>query len=584
MLSADWQHSYRLEGNTPLVWNLTRSFVATIVATVGATSDPKVQFVTSDADWSTRRRAQKLDQFADALALVECPPYANVHELRVALLRDAAIFGRGRAQVSANVKRKQVMTQRVMPWEILVDARAARYGVPSEVTRAYPISRWALKAQIEGRDADIDAAKEARSQDLETELGITSSIARSVGDQVQVYEVWLMAQGEDSKGRHIMVLDDCPEPLIDEEYELEIPPIPTLYWDHPVVGDWNQSLADECAPNEDEINRGLLRLSEAAKRTALNTIFAKSQSIPNKITIEETTDSTVVEFDGNEPPKMERAEPINESMVKWIELLRGVAHDLTGISEMASTGAREPGLTSGAAVRAVSAQQSKRFAWLWKQVEQWQVQWARLAIAATRHIADVDPSFEAKWTGSGFLKSIKWADVDLDEDKYVMQPYPVGASKNTPADRLQRAEELFVGGVISQRSYQAIKEGSLDVPAETREQNLQRELISSYVESWLDATPEQLESGWISEEKRIRLLQPPIKWLNMGDCILQVALSYTEACLNGAPDENKQLFLDWLEMADAILEQQAAKRAEMAQQFQGLTNEQTKMANQGATT
>ena len=246
-----WHHSFLLGEDLPLVWNLTRSFVGTIVATVGASSDPKIQFVTSDADWKTRRRAQKLDQFIDALSLVACPPFQSVHELRVALLRDAALFGRGTAQVSANVKRKAVVTQRVLPWEVLFDTRDARYGCPTEIVRAYPISRHTLKALIDDRDKDRDNASEASSQDIESELGLTPSPSRVIRDQVQVYEIWLMANGEGSPGRHVMLLKDCPTPLIDDEYTLDVPPLPTIYWDHPIIGGWNQSLADECAPVEE---------------------------------------------------------------------------------------------------------------------------------------------------------------------------------------------------------------------------------------------------------------------------------------------------------------------------------------------
>lgn len=578
---ANWQFQFQLSQDLPLVWNLTRSFTGTIVSNVGASSNPKVQFVTSDADWKTRRRAQKLDQFGDALALVECPPYQSVHELRTALLRDAALFGRGTAQVSANLKRGQVITQRVLPWEILFDTRDCRYGVPTEICRAYPISRYTLHSMIESRDQDIDDAREATNQDIEAELGLTVSPTRVIRDQVQVYEIWLMANGKDEPGRHVMLLDGVEQPLIDEDYELEIPPLPTIYWDHPIVGGWNQSLADECASIEDEINRSLMRMSDAARRTALNIIFYKQDSVDKDI-IEDTADSVAVPYTGQDKPTLDRAEMFNDSMVKWVELQRSVAHDITGVSEMAATGSRDPGVTAAVAMRAESAQQSKRFAWLWRQVEGWQVAWCKLAIASVRHIADNDPNFEVRFPGQKFLKSIAWKDVDLDEDKYFIQAYPVGQSKNTPEDRLQKAEELFVAGIISQQAYESIRQGSLDVPAETREQNVQRELINNYIENWLDATDEQMESGWIDEEKKIKLIEPPIKWLNMRDAIMQVALAYTEACLQGAPDANRQLFLDWLEMADSVLEQQEQRRAALMQATKGVSNQQAQAATEQA--
>lgn len=555
----DWRATFTLQQDLPLVWNITRSFVGTVVATVGASESPKVQFVTSDADWQTRRKAQKLDQFVDALALQPCPPYSSVHELRVSCLRDACLFGRGAAQVVADVDTGRVISERILPWELLYDTRDARYNCPREICRAYPMSRHAVKAWFPERASDIDGAKEATSIDLELELGIAPMPVRVTHDQMQLYELWLMADSPDNPGRHMLVADGIDVPLLDEEYDLAYPPFAVIYWDHPIVGGFNHSLADEAAPIEDEINRTLLRLADSARRTSLSTMFYKEGSVdPDKL--DETRDAVNVPFTGDTPPVFAQAQAINPSMVQWLELQKAVGNDLVGISEMAQTGNREPGMSSGAAVRAVSAQQSKRFAWLWKQVEAWQLQWARLAVHAVRTVADKDADFEVRWPGAGFLRSIKWRDVDLDDDQFVMQIHAVGGDKNTPADRLQRAEEAFAKGTISQASYDAIVSGTQDNQSEGRKQNVQRELISKYIDQWLDATEEQLTSGWVDEKSGLRLIPPPIKWLDLGDAVLQVALAYLDAQLAGAPDANQQCFLDWLEMADSMLQKEAERK------------------------
>lgn len=560
----DWRATFTLQPDLPLVWNLTRSLVGTVVANVGAAEYPKVQFVTSDATWSTRRKAQKLDQFVDALALQPCPPYTSVHELRVAILRDACLFSRGAAQVFADVDTGRVVTERVLPWELMFDTRDARYNCPRETARVYPMSRHALKAWFPDRADDIDGAKEATTIDLELELGITPLPVRVSHDQVQLYEVWLVAGSPENPGRHILVLDGIDSPLIDEEYTLEYPPFAVIYWDHPIVGGRNHSLSDEIAPLEDEINRTLLRLEDAARRTSLNVLLYKQDTVIVE-DLEETKDTACIPFTGDVPPTYQPAQPINPSMVEWVNLQKSMANDLTGVSEMAQTGTREPGLPSAAAQRAVSAQQSKRFAWLWRQVEAFHVQWARLAINAVRTVAEEDKNFEARWPGGGYLRKIKWADVDLDDDQFVMQIDTVGGSKNTSADRKQRAEELFAKGIITSETYEAIVEGTEDIQSETRRQDTQRELIAKYIDQWLDATDEQLKTGWVNEELGQRLIPPPIKWLpDMGGAIVQVALAYLDAVLAGAPDANCQCFLDWLEMADAMFQQQQLRKQQLA--------------------
>jgi hypothetical protein len=581
---------FQLDKDLPLVWNLTRSYIGTIVSRVGASAGPKVQFVTSDASWTIRRRARKLDQFVDALALQPCLPFANVDELRVAVLRDACLFGVGIAQVSSDADQGRVVSERVLPWEVMFDTRDARYGAPVEWVRGYPVSKRKLKAWYPDKAEEIEAAKEARHVDLETELGSATGTSNVSLGQVFVYEVWLCASSPTEPGRHIIVIDGTQTSLVDEEYKLGYPPFAIIYWDHPLIGGWCQSLADEAASIEDEVNRNIVRLANSGRRSSLSTIFYQEGSVDASV-IEETTDAASVSFSGPMPPTMVQAQMFNSSMIEWVRLQYDTGFNLLGISQMAATGEREPGLSSGAAVRAVSAQQSQRFAWLWKQVENWQLQWARLAVAAVRHIADVNPKYLVKWPGAGFLKTIPWKDVDLDEDEYSVQTYAVGNEKNTPADRLQRAEELYSAGVISLQSYQAISNGTQDIQAESRQQNVQRDLISTYIERWLDATDEQLSdpNGWYDVNNGIKLVPPPIKWLNLPDAIMQVALAYLEAELDGCPDANRRLFLDWLEMADSLVDQQQQRKAQLQDQQQqankataGISPEQQQQIQQQA--
>jgi hypothetical protein len=577
-----------LRDDIPLVWNLTRSFIGTVVSHVAAAVDPKIQFVTSNADWQTQRKAKKLDQFTEALALQPAPPFSNVAELRTAVFRDACLFRRGAAQISADDENACVLTERVLPWELLSDRRDARYNNPCELARCYPMSRHALHDWFPDRRADIDGAKEATAIELELEFGFDASNTKISHDHVQVYEIWINAPSPNKKGRHIMVLEGVTPALIDEDYGLQYPPFAFIYWDHPIIGGTSQSLSDEVAPIEDEVNRTVQRMADAARRTSLNVIFKKAGSVDDAA-MEDTKDATVIEYTGDQPPVMVQAQAVNPSMVQWVEMQKTVANDLCGISEMAQTGSREPNMPSAAAQRAVSSEQSKRLAWLSRQLENWQVRWAQLSIHAVRTIADAKPNFAARWPGAGFLRSIKWKDVDLNDDQYVIQTYPVGETKGRPEDRLSRAEEAFTKGAISITTYQAIKDGTEDYEAETREQSVQRELIDRYIDNWLDATDEQMASNYIDAERGQMLVPPPIKYLNLSDGILQVAMAYLQAELDGAPDANRKLFLNWLEMADTLLQQQQQRQQQLQQAAQqqnaakaGLAPQQMAAAAQGA--
>jgi hypothetical protein len=85
------------------------------------------------------------------------------------------------------------------------------------------------------------------------------------------------------------------------------------------------------------------------------------------------------------------------------------------------------------------------------------------------------------------------------------------------------------------------------------------------------------------------LVPPPIKYLNLSDGILQVAMAYLQAELDGAPDANRKLFLNWLEMANTLLQQQQQRQQQLHQAAQqqnaakaGLAPQQMAAAAQGA--
>lgn len=542
----------------PIAWNMSKSLVGTVISRVGGSQVPRVQFVTSDATWQTRRKGKKLDQFIDALFLAHCQSYDSVHDLCVAILRDACVWGDGVAIVSADERLGKVAFERAYPWEFCVDPRDSRYGAPSQMCRTHPATVRELVAIYPDLEEEIEAAPALTLQDMDSEVW-TYTTSTMHHDARIVHDIWLSAEGPDDPGRHIRVLDDSTT-LVDEEWEMDSPPLAWIHYDRPMVGLWSGALVDDIAPAEDELNLNLQRISRAIRCTSLNTILVQEGSV-DLDKIASTTDAAVVTYTGQVPPQLEAAAVVNPSLVEWIKMQQAACHDLPGISEMAATAEKQPGLNSGVAIRAANGVQSLRYAWLYRQVECWHMQAARLAIAACRRLAEADVDFMASWPGAGFLRQIPWSSIDLDDSQYTMQMHPTGGGKNTPADRMQRAEELLGMGLITPDIYREITSGTQDIEWASDQASRQHELIERYIDQWLDATPEQIASGWIDEEKGQALLPAPIKWLDLPSAITQVAEAYIEAELDGAPDSSRQLMLEWLDLCDAEAKAQQARRA-----------------------
>lgn len=545
----------------PLAWGMTRSMVSTVVSRIGALQAPRAQFVTSDAEWGTRRKASKLDDFFDALALQECHPYTSVHDLRIAILQDAALMGRGWAQLSADPEGARIVTERVLPWEVCYDSRDARYGCPREWWRVYPIGRMALAAAYPEHAQQIESAQAATEDGVSDAALDWYASGFSRQDRVQVYECWRVAVGED-EGRHVIGIHGQSGDLLllDEEWEFEGPPLVSMQWDHAIVGARGLSLADEVRTSEDAVNEHLWRMQNAIRRTSVNTLLAMDGAVIDG----DTVDTGIIRYTGA-PPQLYSPPPFDASHMQWAQTLWGKAFELTGIGQMAATGERQPGMTSGAAIRASASQQDLRFAWLTRQQGDFIVQWARWGNRLLGKLAADGVDVMARVPGATSMRRVEYRSLELGEDDFLVQVHPVSESKGSPAARLEEAEELLQRGLLTPQQYAAATSGSLDTPYWRKWSTRQEELVDCYIERWMDATPEDVErvranGGYWDEERGIPMVPTPEMWMDIGAASVQVALSYMEAQMESAPDYVLQYMRTFLAGCDLV----AKKIAESA--------------------
>jgi hypothetical protein len=556
--------------------NISKSQVDTIVALLAANQNPKVQFVTSDSDWQTKRKSQKLDQFIDALSNQPFGSYSSVHDLRTTCLRDACIFGVSYVQILADIDVGRVLSERVLPWEVYYEQMDSKYNDPIETWRIYTLSRQALKEWFPEKEAEIDSAS-GSTFDVTFNFDLLNAYTGAVSseDHVQVFEVWRRPISINKKGEHLLLFRAAGEAvsLIHEDWELSTSPFVTLYFNKPVVYNNVVSLLDTNETIEDVLNIYSYRIYDVANRTSSNVLLIPDGSVTED-QINETVDAQVITYIPNASgavPQWIQPPSISQSHLQYIEMLKNQLNEISGISQLAQQGERTPGLNSGAAIRASTQIQSKRLAEIWRQMENWMLQWSRLVIASLRTISEEFPDFSTKWAGGSYLKQIKWSEVSLEDDQFELQIYPVSEAKNTPSDRIAKAEDMFAKGLISKESYGAIVNGPLDYQSAVTNSANQKRYIDKLIAQWLDANDEQIESGFVDydkDEPELPLVPVPIKFMNLPDAIVQVAQAYLGAEIDNAPDKIKKLFRLYLENLDAVLTAEEQKRAELQAQAQ----------------
>jgi len=540
-------------------WNLCRTLTDTVTAKIAGSQQPKISFVASNADWSTRRKGPKLEACIAGSWACSQEPYSDIWDLGCAVFRDAAVCGLGAVKVWSDNDAGRVVHERTFPWQLLVDPRDAQYGRPTHLFQATSISRAALIALFPEKKK---ALKEFRaSSELETTLAVANeyvfpSGSKPVSDLVPCFEWWSLPLSVDCPGKHVLAF--AGGVLIEEPWERDTFPFACVRWSREFAGWHGHALIDDISEIDSEMNDVLARVVRTVRLTGMGTLYIHET---DTVTAVDNQDATVVRWAGNVPPKFEQAAPISPAHLQLIQTLKASAYEFSGVNEMSATAQKQPGIESGSAIRMVADLQSERFALVWRSYQQMFVEVARHDVACYRELAQKDPTFSARWPGNGFLQTVPWEAVDLADDLYVIQIASAPSVKGTPADRLQTAEELFASGTLSKDALLAVR-SYLDLPGELDRVSRQRNVIERYIESWLDATPEEIET--MKKADGSPLVRPPLPFMRLEDALLQVVDAFLDAELNDAPDEIKDLFLRWIEMADSEIQKRAQRMAALS--------------------
>jgi len=540
-----------------LTWNIPRSLCQTVQAKLAGRNRPKVQFVTSAASWRQRRRAYHLDRFAEAQFHLPQGQFGNIWELGSLILLLSLVVGDGFAYVYADDTEQQVACEPIFPWQLFVDPNDAAQGRPQCVFLVRPFDRDKLAAVHPDHKAAIDAAKaigageQSDSADSYFKGGVRSA------EQVEVIDAWCLPTGRDAKGEptggtHLRYVDG--KTLDKKPWKRSEFPFVHLKWAAQIQGWWAQSLISEVRSISDEINSIVERLSDCVRRTQKAMWLYPDGSI-SPTDLANNEDGINIPYDHTVgKPELINPPPFDQATIDWLRMNLEQCYGIPGVSQMSATARKEQGVTAAIAMRTVQDVETERLGTQQNGYELFYVDLCRHMIACTRELAQQNPDYAVRWPGESFLREIKWKDVDLPEDQYVMRPDPVSHLKNTPTDRLQLAQDMFATGTFSKA---ALDQSILHLNTKdhlTGGGDKQEKLIERYIESWLDATPERLDSG----EFKFR---SPFPYLNLPAAMLQVAEAYVEAQLDEADDFNLDFFLRFIEQCDTIVQERAAASA-----------------------
>jgi hypothetical protein len=229
-------------------------------------------------------------------------------------------------------------------------------------------------------------------------------------------------------------------------------------------------------------------------------------------------------------------------------------YQLPGVSQLSASSLKPMGIDSGKALRAVDDIQVQRFQTIAQAYEQFAVDVAHNDVDVAKDIYEHEGSLKVKVPGKRFIEEIDWKDVDMDNDEFHLQIYPVSKLPNDPEGRLQTIQEMMQSGLITPEAGKRL----LDYPDLEKEENLSNSTMD-YLNSILDKI---VDEGEFTAPEPFDDLQKA----------RQLALEYyAQGKLNQLEEDRLELLRKFMQQIDVLVSQaqpppmQAQASAPMAQ-------------------
>lgn len=505
--------------------NLIASICDTVAARVSK-SKTKVTFLTDKGDYSLQTRAKKLDKF------ILGQFYAtNIYEVMRKAFLDSLVQDMGVVKIYG--EEGQIKAERVLPNEIKVDPIDAIYGSPTHMYQVKFVTKATLLGWAEKATGKSKAQLRNKIKTASDQLNAKDSLLGEKTDFAVVVEGWRLPSYPGAKdGKHIICLNNTT--LMMEDYEKDHFPFVFLRWSERLVGFFGQGIAERLNGIQLEVNSTLRDIQYSRQFFAVPFIGVEMGSKINKAQLNNSI-AHIVDF-MNTPPQFMTPPIAHAQWFDHLDRLIRQAYEIAGVSQLSATSKKPAGLDAGVALRTYQDIESERFSLVAQRFEQSHIDVSSLMVEVARELYSADQSFSVKVPGKKFIEEIKWSEVDLEDDQYLLKQYPTSLLPETPAARLQYVSELAERGYITRDRALAM----LDFP----DTDAEISLMTANHDYFAKVVDEALNNGNYF---------PPEPNLNLAEGMKVIAEAIIRAEVDELPEEKIDLLRSWNEAAQQML-------------------------------
>lgn len=477
---------------------------------------PKPMFLTSGGDYSDQKRAKQLTKFAEGQFYE-----VDLYDLAPTVFLDATIYGTGILKIFE--EEETIRAERVFPWEVMCDDSDGQNGAPRQLYQIARMDKLVLSELYPEHKDKILEAPESPLWDYESG---GSALTGNLSNLITVREAWHLPSGKQANdGKHVLAIENCV--LLDEPYEADYFPFVFLRWSKAPVGFWGIGLAEELMGIQVEINV-LLRSIQQAHHLMGKSHWMVDNSSKVLSTHLDNEIGTITRYSGI-APQVYAPQVVSPEIYSHLWQLYNRAYEIAGISQLSAQSQKPAGLDSGKALRTFADIQTERFIVVAREYESFFLESARQMIELARVIAKANPDYTVKVEGKRSVEKIKWSDVHLTEDEYIMKSYPVNALADEPAAKMQQVQEMISAGLIEQDVGLRL----LDFP------DIEREFDGMF-------STQELMGDWIEDMIDKGIYNPPEPLMDLHRSLQMAQDAYVYYRRMNVPQENLELLLRFI--------------------------------------
>jgi hypothetical protein len=508
--------------NSRLTLNVTKACIDTAAAKI-AKNRPRPLFLTSGGDWSEQRRAQKLTKYVEGAFEA-----ANVYKKGPLSFTDAGIMGTGILKIYPDKEKAMICVDRVLTDEIVVDDADGMYGEPRTMYHRKYVDRDVLCEMFPDYEKEIRAAT----------IGVKGdSQSATSANLIKVIEGWHLRSGESAKdGIHAICIENAT--LLKETWSKDYFPFAVYRWSPKIVGFWGGGLAEELVGIQLEINKTLRTIQKSIDIACVPRVWLENSAKVNSAHITNEIGS-IGKYTGT-PPVFNTAQALSPEVYSHLQNLYNKAFEITGVSQMSATSQKPKGLDSAVAMREYQDIETERFVLAGQRYEEFFMDIAQIVVDQSRDLYEElkkeKRDLSVKVKGSKFIETIKWKDVDMENDKFIMRVYPTSLLPNSPQGRLQRVQELMQAGFIDKEVGMSL----LDFPDIESYMSLQTAAIDDI---------KMIIENMIEEGD----YQVPEPQMNLGLALKMVQSAYLRGKTDSVPEDRLELLRRFMDDCNEIL-------------------------------